>query len=58
MNKAIKDLESCQDRAAADALLREACSIVDKAVKKKIIHKNNASNKKSKLAAFVKNLSE
>ena len=34
--------------------LNKAFSIIDKAVKKNVIHKNNGSNKKSKINHFVK----
>ena len=34
--------------------LNKAYSLIDKAVKKNILHKNNGSNKKSKINNFVK----
>ncbi len=34
--------------------LNKAFSLIDKAVKKNILHKNNGSNKKSKINSFVK----
>ncbi len=41
------------DYAAAQASLREVCSILDKAVSKGLIHKNTAANKKSGFAVRV-----
>ena len=35
--------------------LNKAFSIIDKAVKKNVLHKNNGANKKSKINKFVKN---
>ena len=34
--------------------INEAYSIIDKAVKKNVLHKNNGANKKSKINNFVK----
>ena len=34
--------------------LNEAYSIIDKAVKKNVLHKNNGANKKSRINNFVK----
>lgn len=39
------------DEAAAEPALRHALSSLDKAVKKGVLHKNNASRGKSRLAA-------
>jgi len=38
------------DVAAAEKLLPETVSVIDSAVSKGILHKNNAANKKSALA--------
>ena len=35
--------------------LNKAFSLIDKAVKKNVLHKNNGANKKSKINKFVKN---
>ena len=35
--------------------LKKAYSLIDKAVKKNVLHKNNGANKKSKINNFVKN---
>jgi small subunit ribosomal protein S20 len=52
----IKRLKSSTDKAEAEKLLKEVASMIDKLAKKNIIHKNNASNKKSKLTKFVNSL--
>ncbi|MFC5060979.1 30S ribosomal protein S20 [Actinomycetospora atypica] len=39
------------DTAAADERLREASRLLDKAVSKGVIHRNQAANKKSRMAA-------
>ena len=36
--------------------LNKAFSLIDKAVKKNVFHKNNGANKKSKINNFVKNI--
>ncbi|WP_020528793.1 30S ribosomal protein S20 [Flexithrix dorotheae] len=53
---AVKKLRSTTDKAEADALYKKVSSMLDKLAKKNIIHKNNAANKKSKLAKFVASL--
>ena len=35
--------------------INETYSLIDKAVKKNVLHKNNGANKKSKINTFVKN---
>lgn len=39
------------DSEGAEPAIRQAISLLDKAVKKGILHKNNASRRKSRLAA-------
>ncbi|MFY7788215.1 MAG: 30S ribosomal protein S20 [Thermoflexibacteraceae bacterium] len=53
---AIKELKLTKDKAKAAELLQKVYALVDKLAKKNIIHKNNASNKKSKLAKLVNRL--
>ncbi len=53
---AIKELRATSDKAAAEALFGKVVSMIDKLAKKNIIHKNKASNDKSKLALLVKSL--
>ena len=45
-------------KTAEDAMnaLKAVFSILDKAVKKNVIHKNKAANRKSKLTAFAKSV--
>ena len=42
-----------KDKKEAEALLPKVTELVDKLAKKNIIHKNKASNLKSKLTKFV-----
>ena len=58
-----KTLESCEkykknpnedNKNLVNTKLNEAFSIIDKAVKKNVLHKNNAANKKSRINNFVK----
>ncbi|MBX2840320.1 MAG: 30S ribosomal protein S20 [Flammeovirgaceae bacterium] len=53
---AVKKLRSTTDKGEADVLYKKVSSMLDKLAKKNIIHKNNAANKKSKLAKFVASL--
>ena len=53
----IKKLRSTSGKAEAQALYKQAASTVDKLAKKGIIHKNNASNRKSRLARLINKLS-
>ena len=49
----IKSLHLAKDKKEAEALLPKVTEMVDKLAKKNIIHKNKASNLKSKLTKFV-----
>ncbi|HBH25587.1 MAG TPA: 30S ribosomal protein S20 [Cytophagales bacterium] len=53
----IKRLRATTDKAEALDLYKRVSSLLDKLAKKKIIHKNNAAHKKSKLAKYVNSLS-
>ncbi|MDQ3846286.1 MAG: 30S ribosomal protein S20 [Bacteroidota bacterium] len=46
---AIRDLKALEDKAAAGERVPEVISMIDKLAKRGIIHKNKASNLKSKL---------
>ncbi len=46
------------DKETANALYPETVSAIDSAVTKGILHKNNANNKKAKLAKKLASLSE
>ncbi|HYK56315.1 MAG TPA: 30S ribosomal protein S20 [Flavisolibacter sp.] len=50
---AIRDLKALTDKAAAGEKTPEVISMIDKLAKRGVIHKNNASNLKSKLTKRV-----
>lgn len=52
----VKRLKETTDKAEAEKLLKEVISMIDKLAKKNIIHKNKASNNKSKLTKLVNSL--
>ena len=54
---AIKKLRLSTDKGEASTLLTKVISMLDRLAKKNVIHKNKASNNKSKLTKFVNNLS-
>ena len=51
---AIRDFKALEDKAAAGDKLPEVISMIDKLAKRGVIHKNKASNLKSKLTKRVK----
>ena len=51
--KAVRKMLKAGDKAGAVEAMRKAMSALDKAAKKHVIHKNNAANKKSRLAKHV-----
>ena len=53
----VRRLREMTDKAEAEKLLREVNGMLDKLAKNNIIHKNNASNKKSQLTKFVNQMS-
>ena len=50
---AIRDIRTVSEKAAAGEQLPEVISMIDKLAKRGIIHKNKASNLKSKLSKRV-----
>lgn len=52
----VKRLKLTTDKAEAQELFKTVSGMLDKLAKKNVIHKNKASNNKSKLARFVNNL--
>ncbi|MGW8122244.1 30S ribosomal protein S20 [Roseivirga echinicomitans] len=52
----IKRLRLTTDKSEAQELLKKVISMVDKLAKTNIIHKNKASNNKSKLTKLVNSL--
>ncbi|MBK8470849.1 MAG: 30S ribosomal protein S20 [Sphingobacteriales bacterium] len=53
---AIKALRHTHDKVAAANMLPSVVSMIDKLAKKNLVHKNKASNLKSKLTKFVTRL--
>ena len=53
---AIKTLRSTSDKAEAEKLFPGVVAMIDKLAKRNIIHKNKASNLKSKLAVQINQL--
>ncbi|WP_449277460.1 30S ribosomal protein S20 [Leucobacter sp. GX24907] len=51
--RAAREAIAAGDKAAAESKLQTASRKLDKAVSKGVIHKNQAANRKSKLAAKV-----
>ena len=58
-----KTLENCEkykkepndeNKSLVNTSLNKAFSLIDKAVKKNVLHKNNGANRKSKINNFVK----
>ena len=52
----VKKLKEAETHEEAEKLYPKVSSMLDKLVKKNIIHKNKAANNKSKLAKFVNGL--
>ena len=53
---AIKKLRTTTSKTEATPLLAKVISMLDRLAKKNVIHKNKASNNKSKLTRFVNGL--
>lgn len=53
---AVKKLRATTEKAEAEVLLPQVASMLDKLAKINVIHKNKASNLKSKLTVFVNGL--
>ena len=56
MRNAVKVLRNTTDKEEATKLYPEVVSMIDKLAKRNIIHKNKASNLKSKLAIQINKL--
>ncbi len=52
----IKKLKTTTDKKEAQTLFQKVSGMIDKLAKKNIIHKNNAANRKSKLAKLISTL--
>ncbi|MBD3421664.1 MAG: 30S ribosomal protein S20 [Chitinivibrionales bacterium] len=57
MRTALKKVYSLNKKDEATQAMKEAVSVLDKNVKFRVIHKNNAANKKSRLVHYVTKLS-
>ena len=55
---AIRDLRALEDKAAAGEQVPEVISMIDKLARRGVIHKNKASNLKSKLTRRVNGLAK
>ncbi|NVO01913.1 MAG: 30S ribosomal protein S20 [Bacteroidetes bacterium] len=53
---AVRNLRGTKDKAVATEALPKVISMLDKLAKKSVIHKNKASNLKSKLTRLVSSL--
>ncbi len=53
---AVRDLRATSDKKAASEAFPKVSSMLDKLVKTHVIHKNKASNLKSKLAKMINKL--
>ncbi|MBO4530325.1 MAG: 30S ribosomal protein S20 [Paludibacteraceae bacterium] len=53
---AVRDLRATSDKKAAEEAYPKVSSMLDKLVKTHVIHKNKASNLKSKLAKMINKL--
>jgi small subunit ribosomal protein S20 len=58
LRTAIKSVLESKDKTTAQEALKKAASRIDKSVDTGLIHKNNASNKKSRLTKFVNKLTK
>jgi small subunit ribosomal protein S20 len=56
LKSALKKVLSAKSKDTAEKELKNAVSVLDKAATKRIIHRNNAANKKSNLTRFVNKL--
>ncbi len=56
MRNALKSLRNTSDKEEATKLFPKVVAMIDKLAKKNIIHKNKASNLKSKLAVKINQL--
>jgi len=57
MRSAIKKVLASTDKTEAEALYREAISVIDSLESKNILHKNTAARRKSALTNHVNSLS-
>ncbi len=53
MKTAVKNVRNAESKAEAEAALKKAVKLLDQFSAKKVIHRNQASNQKSKLASLI-----
>jgi small subunit ribosomal protein S20 len=58
IRKAAKAVRKAANKADAEKALKAAFAALDKAAKKNVIHRNNASRKKSRLSKLVAKLNK
>ena len=56
LREAIKSVRTAETYETASENLKKVSKLLDKTSAKRIVHKNNAANKKSKLTKFVNSL--
>ncbi len=56
MRNAVKKVREITEKAEAEALYPKVTSLIDRLANKNVIHKNKASNLKSKLSAHISKL--
>ena len=57
MRSSIKNVRQAEDQDTAQAALQDAISVIDRTVKKGILHKNAGARYKSRLTHFVRGMS-
>jgi small subunit ribosomal protein S20 len=58
LQTAISKVVDSKDKAAAEAALKAAYSVIDKTAISKVIHKNKAANQKARLAKLVNKIAK
>ena len=57
MRNAIREINSLEDKKAAEDALPKVVSLIDRVAKRNIIHKNKAANQKSRISRHLNSLS-
>jgi len=58
LRKSVRILKSSEKRSEAEGQLRDVISVIDKASRKNIIHRNKGAHLKSSLVSFTRHLPE
>ncbi len=56
VKRTIRFVAKIKDKKKLEEAVKKACSIIDKAAKKRIIHKNKAAKLKSRISKLIKNI--